>query len=166
MLKHILMRCVFLSLLFNLIVGTATAKESIMHPDYPIMTGTKQISEDWQLTLNSEFNRRVEDGSLVLWKPKFTMWINIWGNDHNTTIEQRIKEWQSDISKQAFDIKNNKDRFSYRLSEDEGDKRVPAFYGFIFGKSGHVQLAIYFDDENSVAEAEQIFLSFKELINK
>jgi hypothetical protein len=52
--------------------------------------------------------------------------------------------------------------YSYRLNEDEGDNRVAAFYCFAFGVDGHVEMAIYFNKEEDVEFAKQIWQSLKE----
>lgn len=69
------------------------------------------------------------------------------------------------VSKDKYAEKRYDDnilRYAYRLDEDEGDERVAAFYCFAFGESGHVLMAIYFDDEKDVKWAEMIWRSLKE----
>jgi len=39
---------------------------------------------------------------------------------------------------------------------------VAAFYGFVVGANGHIQLAIYFDDEQDKDLAREIWLSVTE----
>ena len=53
-------------------------------------------------------------------------------------------------------------RLRYRLNEKSENRRVAAFYGFVVGVNGHIQLGIYFDDEGDVEQAGQIWLSVKE----
>ena len=91
----------------------------MLHPDYPIMEGKYRMTADWSVTLNQPHNRRIEDGSLVIWRPGFTVWVNVWGNDNNQTIEERVKRIQSDVSPSAYEIisKKNGSGFihAYRL---------------------------------------------------
>ena len=125
-----------------------------------------QLTKNWSVTLPSKFNRRVEDDDLVIWKPGFTIWVATWANDQGESKEARLATLQQRISKDAFDIEvePEKDvvRFCYRLAEKAKDKRVAAFYGFAIGANGHVQLGIYFDDENDLALARKIWLSLRE----
>jgi lipopolysaccharide/colanic/teichoic acid biosynthesis glycosyltransferase len=39
------------------------------------------MTPEWALVLPEKFNRRIEDGSMVFWRPGLTVWINVWGND-------------------------------------------------------------------------------------
>jgi hypothetical protein len=70
------------------------------------------------------------------------------------------------ISSDAFDVEDVSDegvlRLRYRLNEKSEDRRVAAFYGFVVGVNGHIQLGIYFDVEGEVEQAKQIWLSVKE----
>jgi hypothetical protein len=53
-------------------------------------------------------------------------------------------------------------RLRYRLNEESEDRRVAAFYGFVVGVNGYIQLGIFFDDEGDLEKAKQIWLSVKE----
>lgn len=64
------------------------------------------------------------------------------------------------MSEAAFDLRVEQDRgltrFSYRLNEDRDGTAVFALYLFAIADIGHVQMAIYFDDENELEEARSI----------
>jgi hypothetical protein len=70
------------------------------------------------------------------------------------------------MSADALDLEELSDdnvmRLAYRLNEESGDQRVAAFYGFVVGTNGHIQIAIYFDDENDKDLAREIWLSVTE----
>ena len=141
-------------------------KESMkLHPDYPVVEGQYQMTKDWTVELPSKFNRRIEDGDLVLWKPGFTIWATAWNNDKSESQEERLDWIRSDSSTKAFDVSSDSEegivRYSYRLEEEE-DERQPAFYGFAIGTQGHIQMAIYFDSADAIDEASAIFRSLKE----
>ena len=49
-----------------------------LHPDFPVIEGRYKMTEVWGISLDQKHNRRVEKGSLVIWRPGFTIWINVW----------------------------------------------------------------------------------------
>lgn len=132
----------------------------MLHPDFPVVEGRYQMTREWSVTLPEKFNRRIEDGDLVIWRPGMTMWVAVWGNDNNESKESRLKRIQADISPQAFDVEISKTsgllRLGYRLKEGNEQGAVPAYYCFAVGDSGHVQTAIYLDNENDVKSAQAI----------
>jgi hypothetical protein len=138
----------------------------MLHPEYPIVEGKYQMTKEWSVDLPLKFNRRFEDDSLVIWRPGFTMWIVVWGNNHNETPKERLAWTKKDISEDSFDIMEEEDsdilRYSYRLKEESEDNRLPAFYCFAIGRKGHVQLAIYFDNKEDIETAHQIWRSLRE----
>jgi hypothetical protein len=134
-----------------------------LHPEYPVVEGVYQMTDHWSVTLDQKHNRRIEDGSLVLWRPGFTIWTTVWNGKEGETPEQRLKSLKEGISDKATEVKEEKHGavlgLSYRLDEESEDKRQPAFYGFAVGPAGHVQMSIYFDDEKDAATAREIFKS-------
>jgi len=116
--------------------------------------------------LPGRFNRRIEEGDLVIWRPGFTIWISALNNDKNRSKEERLAWLRAEMSHDAFDVEQVSDegvlRFAYRLNEESEDQRVAAFCAFAIGASGHVQLAIYLDDEGDVELAKEVWLSVKE----
>ena len=140
-------------------------KDVELNPEYPAVEGQYKMTNDWSVFLPGKFSRRIEDGSLVLWRPGFTIWTSVWNNDHKESPEKRRDNAIKDASTERYNEEFlDKDSlfYSYRLNEDEGDNRVAAFYCFAFGNNGHVQMAIYFDEEEDVKWAKQIWKSLKE----
>jgi hypothetical protein len=139
---------------------------TMLHPDVPIVEWEYRMTKDWSVTLPEKFNRRMEDDDLVIWRPGFTIWVAVWGNDHKKSREERLTWLQEEMSSGAFDIEELREedvlRFAYRLKEESDDARVAAFYGFAIGSGGHVQLAFYFDDENELELAKSIWRSLAE----
>jgi len=131
--------------------------------DFPLIDGHYKMTEEWSIFLPQPVHRRVEDGSLVLWRPGLTLWINMWGNDTKETADEQLARIRSDRSPDCFnEIYEEEDgllRLSYRLQEDTSDERVAAFYGFVVGVSGHVQMAVYFDEEDTLQLAEGLWRS-------
>ncbi len=75
-----------------------------LHPDYPVVSGSYRLTPNWTIDLPFEMNRRTEDSDLVLSRPGFTVWLAIWGNDHDESESERMGRIYSDISPQATDI--------------------------------------------------------------
>lgn len=140
----------------------------MLHPDFPSVDGQYQMTRDWATTLPEKFNRRFEDGALVLWRPGLTAWINVWGNDLAETAQHRCEEAMTRANSAAFDAKvvssDQLVRYSYRLREGDDQGAVPALYGFVFGAQGHVQAAFYFDSEKELEVAQKILASMSETL--
>ena len=137
-----------------------------LHPDFPVVQGVYRLTDDWQLTLAEPHNRRFEeDGSLVLWRPGFTIWLNVWNNDHRESVTERLSSLKNVISKEAFDLEEvvtaTLARLTYRLDEPRPEGLVHAYYGLIIGPAGHVQIAIYFDSDQQVSAAKNVLSSVK-----
>jgi hypothetical protein len=136
--------------------------DDCLHPDFPVVTGDYKLSSTWSLCLPLKFNRRVEDGSLILWRPGITVYFNIWNNDHNQSIDARLAELRSSISANAYEFQEQPNgsvrQFSYRLVENG----VNVLYGFVIADDGHLQVAVYFDDESDIDLARSMFGSIAE----
>ena len=151
-----------------LICGTALPGKDALNPKFPVVSGTIKVTKEWSITLPCEFNRRFEKGSLVLWKPAFTIWVNIWGNEGDKNPCDQLGPVREDKSVRAFDIVEVKDggiyRYGYRIDETRSDdKTVYAFYGYVAGKSGYTQMAFYFDSKSDVDTAKAIWMGIKEM---
>ncbi len=136
-----------------------------LHPDFPVVSGDYQLSADWSATLPEEMNRRIEGQDLVLWRPGFTVWMSLWNNDNGETIQQRIEWLRSETSPDAFEVSvqigETPARYSYRLDEDRDGQIVYALYGFVLKADGHLQVAIYVDDQGDLEEAGSLFNSVR-----
>ena len=137
----------------------------MLHPDFPVVDGLYQLTSDWTINLPEKFNRRVENEDLVLWRPGLTMWVAVWDGEPEETAEQRMSSLMDLINPSAYDLKQESDgstlRFGYRLREKSEDRRVPAFYAFVVAASGHIELAIYFDREEDMRIAENLWRSIE-----
>ncbi|MFT5526448.1 MAG: hypothetical protein ACI9G1_003484 [Pirellulaceae bacterium] len=133
--------------------------DDCLHPDYPVVTGDYQLTGTWSVSLPLKFSRREEDGAVVLWRPGLTIYIVSWNNDDEDSIDSYLSQIKSDVSRDAFEKTENRSgavtQFSYRLVEDDGD----ALYGFAIVNSGHLQVSIYFDEEDDVELVRSIFAS-------
>jgi len=135
---------------------------------FPLVDGSYRLTDEWTIELPSQFARRIDNGSLVLWRPGLTIWLDAYGNDHQTSRGVRLREIRQGIAKRATAIKETADsrlsRLTYRLREasaarTDGDPSVEALHGFVFSATGHLQIAIYFDDDADGAVAAALVAS-------
>lgn len=96
------------------------------------------MTATWRIHLRKQFARRIEDDSLVLWRPGVTVWLAAWGNDHNQSQVERLA------------------RFSYRLQEENADGPVESLNACVIGDDDLLQVSVYFDDGADAAEAQEL----------
>ncbi|SEL51750.1 hypothetical protein SAMN05428989_1827 [Pseudoxanthomonas sp. GM95] len=144
-----------------------------LHPDFPVVEGLHPLTPEWAITLDAPYNRRIEDGDLVLWNPRITIWMTIWHNDEHASIAERLEDLKQHMSPDAEGVEQAQDGetlfYAYRLAEetdedadedaDEDDQRMPGYYGYAFAETSHVQMAVYFDDEADVEIARALHRS-------
>jgi hypothetical protein len=127
---------------------------------FPVVRGRYQLTRDWSVALPGAFHRRLEDDSLVPWRPGITVWTNVWNNDKLETMQQRLEWLHEGTSPEAFESQITVDgavtRYAYRLTEQRDGGVVHALYAFAIGPYGHVQMAVYFDDEADLSIAREI----------
>ena len=135
-------------------------------PGFPIVEGDHALTATWTIHLPEQFARRVEEGSLVLWRPGVTIWLAVWGNDKNETQAQRLAWLKEEASPARFDVRESVGggrtrvtrvtRFSYRLRDESDDGPVESLSAFVLSDNGHLQLSVYFDDVADAARAQKI----------
>lgn len=131
-----------------------------MHPDFPIVSGQYQMTANSFINLPFEFNRRIEDGSLVLWRtdPRITLWISVWNIPANSSPKDQLTAYKSDISDSAYDVTLEEDRISYLLNENSP---IASFNGFVVSSNEFLQIGIYVDEEKMLEIAMEIFKSIE-----
>lgn len=87
----------------------ANREKTVLHPHFPVVEGKYQMTKKWSVTLPGRFNRRVEDGDLVIWRPGFTIWVSALNNDKNESKEVRLARLQKGMSSDAFDVEDVSD---------------------------------------------------------
>lgn len=129
-------------------------------PGFSLVQGDYVLTATWSIHLPEQFARRVEDGSLVLWRPGLTIWLVAWGNDNNQTQAERLTWMRKEASPARFDVRESVrggvTRFSYRLRDENEDGPVESINAYVIGDDGHLQLSVYFDDLADAAEAQTL----------
>lgn len=109
----------------------------------------RQITKNWFVNIDSSFQRRVEDGSLVFWQPGKTVWINCWGDGNRPTKLEAIQAIRQEAAPNRRQILDGEDgemfRFVYALTETEGGTTRYAAYSFTLVEDEYLQMAVYFD---------------------
>ncbi|MGN8117004.1 hypothetical protein [Labrys sp. 22185] len=133
----------------------------------PILVDPHQfLPGGWTICLPFPMARRIEGGSLVFWHtPKgLTFWISA-GERHG--IDDPIDNWRAVRSGAAEDERIERDgelvRLSYRLVEESGDARQPAFYGFVIAGKTEFLIASYFDKSEMIDPVLQTWRSVRRM---
>lgn len=154
-----------------LLALTGLAMSAEIPPHFPRVSDEYQMTRDWRITLTAEFAKRFEKGKggtdLVLWKKGMTCWISIYSKDGMTpesTLEW-LKEKHADGALETFE---HAKQLPYRLGslyfeKPDDDHSRWALYTYTIGKSGHVLMAIYFDDKEQLEEAKRIWFAVEEV---
>lgn len=126
-----------------------------LHPDHPVVTGLYRMTDEWTIDLPARFNRRFEDGSLVIWRPGLTFWISIWGGS-GVAPEARLQSIlaEANPARRLEQIERSGDliRLTYELPEEDesrAQRRYTSISGYVIGPGGHVQISAYFDDDKA-----------------
>ena len=134
-----------------------------LHPDFPVVSGRYRLTDEWEVMLPAAFNRRIEDGSLVLWRPGLTFWVRVWGPKAQATLEERMLAIRSRAHPQRtaeqIDRSAGLVRLTYELPEHDPARAVPDYTsisGYVFADEGHVQMSAYFDDAEARRLAYQV----------
>lgn len=134
--------------------------------EFPVVGGRHQLTDNWAVIFPRQFKHRIEDDSLVFWRPGITVWTTIWRNDDKTSQQERLDSFRSDASPEAFAAEVFSDgdvtRFAYRLTDRGEDGVVHVLHAYAIGVGGNVLMAIYVDDEGDLELARQIWKSLDE----
>ena len=135
--------------------------DDCLHPDFPVVHEEYQLTDRWSMVLPCRFNRRIEEGALVLWRPGFTIYVNLLNNDQGKSVDDLVTHFKSAMSPDAQQVEDRMHdgvrQLSYRLQEDA----VHGFYGFKFVPDGVLHLTNYFDNEEDEQLAREIFTSVR-----
>lgn len=127
-------------------------------PGYPIVEGFYEMTEEWGMTLPEPMARRVEDESLVLWRPGLTIYVSAWGEgDEEQSRKIRLRELKRECDPDGKVVVNKDDGevtlYAYRLADETPDGKIETLNGFAVTDHGHLQFGISFDDVKDAEKA-------------
>jgi hypothetical protein len=129
-------------------------------PGYPLVQGEHTLTDTWSIHLSESFARRIEDESLVLWRPGLTLWMTAWGNDDAESQAERLKWAKNCASADRTDERVTQaggvTRFAYRLVDRDEEGEVASLNVVLLGDDEELQVAAYFDTEADEAMAVEL----------
>jgi len=137
-----------------------------LHPDFPVVTDNYPMTKDWTAVLPVAFNRRIEDGSLVLWRPDLTFWINVWNNDAMLSIDEQLGRILGSASAERSDEQIERGdalvRLTYELPDEDPERPASdcsAISAHVISPSGYVQISAHYDTPEARTLGYQIIHS-------
>ena len=134
-----------------------------LNPDFPVVSGDYVLTKGWRVSLPEQFNRRIEDDSLVLWMPDLTLWINIWNNDRKASLDELLHDILARANPERSAEKcvrgDGVIRLSFELAEDDAepaDCAANSINSFIITSAGYAQVSAYADTPDAQALAYRI----------
>lgn len=127
---------------------------------HPVDQGHFQVTRSWGFNVSGRMLRRFDNGSIVIWRPGFTIWLETYTSSKRTA-EENLSEMIERISpeKQQFEKQssNGIHKARYFLKEEADGKYQDSAYIFGYCESEGINLSIYFDDPQHVSEIEKIW---------
>ncbi len=137
--------------------GTPDVRSAPLPPGVAVAQGRVLLSEDWHLDLPSAFWRRREQGSLVLWRPGLTLWVDVADHDAESAsayVAQRLSGVPSRASELGWSTSERTSQLSFRLRA--ASAACPALQLLKAGPQSYVHAHAYFDREEEQAHARAI----------
>jgi hypothetical protein len=107
------------------------------------------IGTDWSILVDPEFQRRIDDGDVVLWKPGQTVHASVF-NTNNAEAEdaiERMIEGRPGIPVQMFDREEpGLAGHAYLLPEGDGEHTYWGLNTWTAAKGSVACVTIYFDN--------------------
>ena len=146
----------------------AVLNPDIPEPDvvffHPVDRGLVQITADWSFEVLERMCRRYDDGSLVIWKPGFTIWMNSYSIDDDPK-EKIIDNIIKTKSAESTDFKEVEvgglTKLRYHLEERNGPEVQCSYYFFGITNDNYLQMSLYYDSDEELEQIENIWETLK-----
>lgn len=126
----------------------------------PVDVGHIKVTKNWGFNICSHMLKRIDKGSLVIWRPGFTIWLDSY-DANGVGLDERIDRVMTYISpdRTAFleSRKGGVHKIRYHLQEVEYGKEQNAVYVFALTESRELHMAIYYDNPSDLSEIEEIW---------
>jgi hypothetical protein len=123
-----------------------------------------QITKEWIITLNDDFEHRVENERMVFWKTGATVICVVFRIPEDTgkleLLNQIHKRIPDDAPETLVSTKGEIAGLGYTKIENwEGEKNRLSLYTFTASESSCLQMAFYMDDPNDLEWAKSVWES-------
>ncbi len=141
---------------------------TVLHPDFPVVEGDYFLSKYWSITVPIPFNRRVDDDSLVLWKPGLTFWMTQFENHQAKSPREMVLSLIADRDNEVDDYKEFEiiDTFiaQYFQEEIKDDKTVFSYHYIIASEVSMLSVKTYANNRTICKMSKQICQTIKQNI--
>ncbi len=126
----------------------------------PVDKGHIKITKNWGFNISGRMLKRFDKGSLVIWRPGFTIWLDSY-DTNGAGVEERINNVIKTASPDKTDFLEAQEdgvrKIRYRLQEVTGGNEQNAVYIFALTDNQEIHMTIYYDDSNDLLEIEEIW---------
>lgn len=126
----------------------------------PVDPGAIEIGNNWGFNINSRMLKRIDQGSLVIWRPGLTIWLNSY-DTNNVSIEERLNNIKTTASPNKSDYLETQEgelyKIRYSLKEVINGQEQYAVYLFALVAHQELHITLYFDAVEDLNEIEQIW---------
>tara|TARA_B100000745_G_scaffold300260_1_gene253548 strand:- start:1236 stop:1994 length:759 start_codon:yes stop_codon:yes gene_type:complete len=128
----------------------------------PVEKGHVNITEFWEFSVNSYMLRRFDNGSLVIWRPGFTIWLTSYTPD-NPNYNDRASDLVTRASPNKTDLERIESdgliKVRYFLDEEVNGELQSSAYIYGFTECQEIHIAIYFDGPKHRSEIDNVWSS-------
>jgi hypothetical protein len=127
---------------------------------HPVVEGKVALTKEWSIEVSACMLRRYDNGSLVIWRPGFTLWINTYTTSE-ISPEVRAGDILSGMSKDAQGLENDVSeslhKIRYWLEELVDNLSQRACYISGLTATEQINIAVYFDLMEECSEVDKIW---------
>ena len=141
--------------------------QKVLHPDFPVIEGEYFLSKFWTITLPAPFNRRVDNDSLVLWRPNLTFWMTQYENKEKRLPREMVLSLIVNRSNKTYDYKEFEigDLFVTQYFEEEIQKEpIYKFHYVIASEDSMISVQVHTKNKEYCNASKQICQTIKQSI--
>lgn len=126
----------------------------------PVEKGFVKVTENWGFSVESHMLRRFDKGSLVIWRPGFTIWLTAY-KPENPDVHERVLNLLGQASSDRNDLEevelDGLIKIRYFLEETIDSELQSSAYIYGLTEYQEIHIAIYFDDPDYKSEIDDIW---------
>lgn len=97
----------------------------MLNPEFPVVQGKYQITENWSIELPAQFNRRNENDHIVIWDNSLTLWLIVYDNPESLSPYDYVTSFAQNRIEQSFDEIAYGDDDSYMFAYKSIEMAMP-----------------------------------------